>query len=490
MCAVLILGALVSHAARHGARGRHRAATAMCDHGAGRLWEPLTPMTPEFASVAQAQFEVLGARLQASRAAIYFRREDPRTGALEFVPAAVWPATQKVWIVGEGVRPSVDSPPLPGGTDAGSLMPSYPFLSRAASPLPLGRLPEEAAEAGLSVPLVHGSDARELEAAASALAVAALFDRRYSGLGGGYREIVYGDAPRDGGAAAGGGMRQGGEAERTSDLLEPLDAISSAPALPAAAAAMALLAPRDPPAERRQQAPAGEGGAKAWAKGDPGKAAARVEGGREGRRAAGGEEGGAAGWAGEEVSLFVGEVAGEVGVPVLFVTDVLREACSVGAAVASSRGAQLLALFDEEALANVIDNGLKYARPPPGGGEPCVSLSCRWCEEEGKVLTEVWNSFSPPLPDEDLRRAFEWGYRGAAARKSDAEGTGLGLQIARRLVESMGGTLCLHNAPMPGWAAAESGGGSSFSLGSCRASLRGRGRPAGGEVEEGAVRDA
>ncbi|EOD32152.1 putative sensory transduction histidine kinase [Emiliania huxleyi CCMP1516] len=311
----------------------------MCDHGAGRLWEPLTPMTPEFASVAQAQFEVLGARLQASRAAIYFRREDPRTGALEFVPAAVWPATQKVWIVGEGVRPSVDSPPLPGGTDAGSLMPSYPFLSRAASPLPLGRLPEEAAEAGLSVPLVHGSDARELEAAASALAVAALFDRRYSGLGGGYREIV----------------------------------------------------------------------------------------------------------------------AGEVGVPVLFVTDVLREACSVGAAVASSRGAQLLALFDEEALANVIDNGLKYARPPPGGGEPCVSLSCRWCEEEGKVLTEVWNSFSPPLPDEDLRRAFEWGYRGAAARKSDAEGTGLGLQIARRLVESMGGTLCLHNAPMPGWAAAESG---------------------------------
>ena len=158
MRAVLILGALVSHAARHGARGRHRAATAMCDHGAGRLWEPLTPMTPEFASVAQAQFEVLGARLQASRAAIYFRREDPRTGALEFVPAAVWPATQKVWIVGEGVRPSVDSPPLPGGTDAGSLMPSYPFLSRAASPLPLGRLPEEAAEAGLSVPLVHGSD--------------------------------------------------------------------------------------------------------------------------------------------------------------------------------------------------------------------------------------------------------------------------------------------------------------------------------------------
>ena len=30
------------------------------------------------------------------------------------MPAAVWPATQKVWIVGEGVRPSVDSPPLRG----------------------------------------------------------------------------------------------------------------------------------------------------------------------------------------------------------------------------------------------------------------------------------------------------------------------------------------------------------------------------------------
>ena len=75
-------------------------------------------MTPEFASVAQAQFEVLGERLDASRAAIYFRRENPRTGDLEFVPAAVWPATQNVWVVGDGVlakvRPTalLRSPPL------------------------------------------------------------------------------------------------------------------------------------------------------------------------------------------------------------------------------------------------------------------------------------------------------------------------------------------------------------------------------------------
>jgi hypothetical protein len=113
-----------------------------------RLWKPLTPMTPEFASVAQAQFEALGARLQASRAAIFFRRGNPRTGALEFVPAAVWPATQRVWVVGEGVLASVDHPSLPGGTDADQLMPSYPFLTRAASELP---------DSGLSVPLIHGA---------------------------------------------------------------------------------------------------------------------------------------------------------------------------------------------------------------------------------------------------------------------------------------------------------------------------------------------
>eukprot|EP00967_Tisochrysis_lutea_P105043 scaffold159812_cov31-Tisochrysis_lutea.AAC.5 len=126
---------------------------SMCRFGvprdvSGRLWEPLTPMTPEFASVAQAQFEALGVRLRASRAAIFFRRENPRTGSLEFVAAAVWPATQRVWIVGEGVLASVDSPSLPGGTDAGELLPTYPFLTRAASTLP---------ESGLSVPLVHGS---------------------------------------------------------------------------------------------------------------------------------------------------------------------------------------------------------------------------------------------------------------------------------------------------------------------------------------------
>lgn len=125
----------------------------MCTPGlpeelSGRLWEPLTPMTPEFASVAQAQFEALGMRLQASRAAIFFRRENPRTGSLEFVPAAVWPATQRVWVVGEGVLASVDHRSLPGGTDAGQLMPSYPFLTRAASELP---------DSGLSVPLIHGA---------------------------------------------------------------------------------------------------------------------------------------------------------------------------------------------------------------------------------------------------------------------------------------------------------------------------------------------
>eukprot|EP00966_Prymnesium_polylepis_P227804 5271483-Prymnesium_polylepis.3 len=54
----------------------------------------LSSVSPEFAVAAQAQLEVLAAALPVSRAAVYTRRENPSTGALEFLPACVWPEAQ------------------------------------------------------------------------------------------------------------------------------------------------------------------------------------------------------------------------------------------------------------------------------------------------------------------------------------------------------------------------------------------------------------
>eukprot|EP00961_Rhodomonas_salina_P290514 3925608-Rhodomonas_salina.1 len=58
-------------------------------------------MSPEFTALCQAQFEVVSSMLGATRCALYFRREDPLTGHLEFVPAAVYPERQRVWVVGQ-----------------------------------------------------------------------------------------------------------------------------------------------------------------------------------------------------------------------------------------------------------------------------------------------------------------------------------------------------------------------------------------------------
>ena len=131
----------------------------MCDADQNLDKNLLAQGSVEFATVVEAQFEVLGSALHASRAAVYFRRENAATGALEFFPAAVWPTTQGAWVVGEQTPPAVSAPPLPGGTDASSLLPSYPFLESAPSEGDDGHYAAaQMRDGGLSVPLAHGAE--------------------------------------------------------------------------------------------------------------------------------------------------------------------------------------------------------------------------------------------------------------------------------------------------------------------------------------------
>jgi hypothetical protein len=70
------------------------------------------------------------------RCVLYFRREDPASGQLDFVPAAVYPERQRVWVVGEG-RGGLPAPgpgELPGFISAASLLPDYPFVRTRSSP--------------------------------------------------------------------------------------------------------------------------------------------------------------------------------------------------------------------------------------------------------------------------------------------------------------------------------------------------------------------
>ena len=114
-------------------------------------------VSPEFTALCQAQFEVLVSVLGASRCDLYFRREDPRTGNLEFVPAAVYPEKQRVWVVGEGPTglPSTGAIQLAGFIPAASLLPEYPFVKTKREGGPSNAV--EIGDGGLSVPIEYNS---------------------------------------------------------------------------------------------------------------------------------------------------------------------------------------------------------------------------------------------------------------------------------------------------------------------------------------------
>ena len=79
-------------------------------------------------------------------------------------------------------------------------------------------------------------------------------------------------------------------------------------------------------------------------------------------------------------------------------------------------------------LDNLVDNAI--ADTPAGGGVRVIAAS----RPEGIVL-EVQDSWGG-IPEEDLDRLFHPGYRGDTSRRDDGRGFGLGLPIARGLVEA------------------------------------------------------
>jgi signal transduction histidine kinase len=82
----------------------------------------------------------------------------------------------------------------------------------------------------------------------------------------------------------------------------------------------------------------------------------------------------------------------------------------------------------EQAVANVVGNAVRYNRP---GGHVAVVLG----EANGSEFTLRVIDDGPGVPDADLARLTERAFRGDDARRRSPEGTGLGLDIARRVAE-------------------------------------------------------
>ena len=88
----------------------------------------------------------------------------------------------------------------------------------------------------------------------------------------------------------------------------------------------------------------------------------------------------------------------------------------------------------KRALTNLIENAVKY------GQRARVSLSALPHAVEIAVEDD-----GPGIPEDQLGKVFEPFYRVESSRNRDTGGVGLGLAIARTVVEAQGGTLVLSN---------------------------------------------
>lgn len=85
------------------------------------------------------------------------------------------------------------------------------------------------------------------------------------------------------------------------------------------------------------------------------------------------------------------------------------------------------------AVSNLIENALKYT---PAGGNVFVNLG----EDGGMVFLEVKDT-GIGIPADQQHRIFTKYFRSANAIKTETEGTGLGLFIAKNIVETHGGSI-------------------------------------------------
>jgi signal transduction histidine kinase len=100
-----------------------------------------------------------------------------------------------------------------------------------------------------------------------------------------------------------------------------------------------------------------------------------------------------------------------------------------------------------QVMGNLLSNALRYV---PDGGRIGVQVT----EQRQEVIVTVVDD-GPGIPSEDLPHLFDRFWRGDQARRQATGGSGLGLTIARRLVEAHGGRL---------WAQSLEGEGSTFAF--------------------------
>ena len=94
-------------------------------------------------------------------------------------------------------------------------------------------------------------------------------------------------------------------------------------------------------------------------------------------------------------------------------------------------------LWLHQLITNLLHNAINYT---PEGGKATLSL----VREGDTAVLKVWDT-GPGIPPQDLPHIFDRFYRVDSGRSRDQGGSGLGLNIARWVVESHGGVLSVES---------------------------------------------
>ena len=134
------------------------------------------------------------------------------------------------------------------------------------------------------------------------------------------------------------------------------------------------------------------------------------------------------------------------------VAEALERAADSARPLAAARGIELVAsavrslpiLHGDvhrigQVIDNLVSNALKFT--PPGG-----TIELTAARSDGGVVIAVTDS-GVGIPPDDLRRLFERFYRTDSAQRDGIPGIGLGLAIARAIVEAHEGTIAVESTP-------------------------------------------
>ena len=116
--------------------------------------------------------------------------------------------------------------------------------------------------------------------------------------------------------------------------------------------------------------------------------------------------------------------------------EVTADAPRTGSLMATVDGQKL-----QQVLSGLVDNAIVY------GPDAVIHLEAE--EEPGQVVISVADD-GPGLTAEEAERVFDRFYQGDASRSRRIGGSGLGLSIAKAIVDSHGGSIDLDTAPGEG----------------------------------------